>query len=204
MTTYLPGGDPTAVGGRRIVGYLIDWVLFFSIIPGILFFATAGFTTYTDGPTCTNLKRSGEIDDSYFCTRLESTDADGEVSYDTLVMKKNAFVIANAFSGVYLVVVMWLLQGLTGATIGKLVVGIRTVNEQGRSPGLGKQLIRGIVGIVDAVPFCLMPLVPVVGLITIFVTKGHRRVGDMAAKTYVVKASAKGAPIMIPGVAAPA
>lgn len=200
MTTYVPGGDPTSVGGRRIVAYLIDWVLFVSIVPAIVFFATADLTNYTDGPTCTNLKRSGQIDDSYFCGRVESTDADGDTTYDTIVVKKASFVISNAVAGGYLLVVMWLAQGLTGMTLGKLVVGIRTVREDGRPPGLGKQILRGIGGIADAVPFCLMPLVPVVGLITMFVTKGHRRVGDLAARTYVVRSSAAGAPIVVPGV----
>lgn len=204
MTSYLPGGDPTSVGGRRIVAYLIDWVLFISIIPAILFFATADLTRYTDGPTCTNLRRSGEIDVTYFCRRVESTDASGAKTYDTIVMRKRSLLIPNAVGGGYLVLVLWLTQGLTGATLGKAVVGIRTVRPDGRPPGLGRQLIRGVAGVVDALPFCLMPLVPVVGLITMFVTKGHRRVGDLAAGTYVVRASAAGSPIVIPGATSPA
>ena len=38
---------------------------------------------------------------------------------------------------------------MTGATLGKAIFGIRTVDEQGNAPGLGKQFIRGVLWIVD-------------------------------------------------------
>ncbi len=42
-----------------------------------------------------------------------------------------------------------------------------------------------------------------VGFIVALTTIGHRRVGDMVAKTYVVRASAAGQPILIAGLTAP-
>jgi len=88
-----------------------------------------------------------------------------------------------------------LLQGLTGLTVGKLLVGIRTVKEDGSAPGIGKALVRWLLLVVDGQP-CGLPLV---GAITAGTTTGHRRVGDMAAKTYVVRRAAMGSPIQLPG-----
>jgi hypothetical protein len=44
-----------------------------------------------------------------------------------------------------------------------------------------------------------LPLVPLVGFITALTSTGHRRVGDMAAKTLVVRSKAKGSPVLVPG-----
>ena len=96
----------------------------------------------------------------------------------------------------YLVLVEWIVQAMTGATLGKAIFGIRTVDEEGNAPGLGKQLIRGLLWIIDALCSDLL-----VAAILILVTKGHRRLGDMAAKTFVVRAGAKGSPIIVPGMA---
>jgi hypothetical protein len=198
MSAYPTASDPTAVSGRRIGSYVVDWLIFVTLIPAAVFFLTADLTQFEDGPRCGQLERAGVIDSGYSCVRTEvTTTDDGEesTSYDTFVWKNSANVLAGATSLAYLVVVMWILQGLTGATVGKLIFGIRTINEQGGPPGLGRQILRGIGGIVDALPFCLMPLVPLVGLITMLATKKHRRVCDMLARTYVVQAAAAGSPL---------
>ena len=83
-------------------------------------------------------------------------------------------------------------------TPGKAMFGLRTVNESGEAPGVLKAFLRWLLWIVDAFPYCCF--VPVVGGITMLASKGHRRVGDMAAKTYVVGKSSMGAgPIIVPG-----
>lgn len=89
----------------------------------------------------------------------------------------------------YNVGVFVLQRGITGRTLGTTALGVRTVNAEGAPPGPAVALLRSVAGVVDYLPCCL----PLVGLITIFTTTGHRRVGDMAAKTYVVDARA-GAP----------
>jgi hypothetical protein len=79
------------------------------------------------------------------------------------------------------------------------VTGIRTVRDDGRPPGLLKALVRWLLWIVDGFPYVL----PLVGFITALTTVGHRRVGDMAAGTYVVRSSAAGSPVVVPGLTAP-
>jgi RDD family len=92
-----------------------------------------------------------------------------------------------------------LLQGLAGFTPGKLATGIRTVKADGTIVGIPKAFLRWVMLIVDGQP-CGLPLV---GFITGLTTQGHRRVGDMVAKTFVVRASAVGSPIVVPGMTAP-
>lgn len=86
-----------------------------------------------------------------------------------------------------------LLQGLTGASLGKLMTGLRVVRADGRRAGLGWALVRWLVLIVDGF-CCYLP-----GAVMIFATKGHRRLGDMAAGTFVVGRRDAGQPIAIPG-----
>lgn len=86
----------------------------------------------------------------------------------------------------YNVGVFVLQRGITGRTLGTMALGIKTVDTQGAPPGPAVALLRSVAGVVDYLPCCI----PLVGLITIFTTPGHRRVGDMAAKTLVVDARA--------------
>lgn len=91
-----------------------------------------------------------------------------------------------------------ILQGLSGWTIGKLLTGVRAVREDGRPPGLAKAFVRWLLWIVDAFPY----FVPLLGPIVALTTQGHRRVGDMVAKTFVVRRSAAGSPVAVPGLTA--
>jgi uncharacterized RDD family membrane protein YckC len=89
-------------------------------------------------------------------------------------------------------------QGLSGASLGKHLVGLRVVDkDSGRQVSFGKNLLRWIVGIFDA--GCCFP----VGLIMVLTTKGHRRLGDMAANTVVVGKESVGSPPIVPGLTAP-
>jgi hypothetical protein len=91
------------------------------------------------------------------------------------------------------VLIYVLIQGLRGWTPGKLLFGIRTVSEDGRAPGIGRAIIRWLLFIVDGLCAGL------VGFIVALTSKGHRRVGDMAAKTFVVDNKSMGQPIVVPG-----
>src|SRR5262245_20152577 len=86
-----------------------------------------------------------------------------------------------------------LLQGFKGWTPGKLLFGVRTVAEDGREPGIGRAIIRWLLFIVDDLCAGL------VGFIVALTSKGHRRVGDMAAKTFVVDRHYMDSPIVVPG-----
>jgi uncharacterized RDD family membrane protein YckC len=76
------------------------------------------------------------------------------------------------------------LPGIKGWTVGKRIVGIRVVDEQGQCPaGIGRNLVRQLLWIVDSFPYVIPYLT---GFIVAVGSKDHRRVGDMVAGTYVV------------------
>jgi uncharacterized RDD family membrane protein YckC len=84
-----------------------------------------------------------------------------------------------------------LLVGRTGWSVGKLAVGLRVVrSDDGTTPpGLMKAFLRYLVWIVDSFPYIIPGLT---GFIVALTNPRRRRVGDMAAGTEVVKASAVG------------
>ncbi len=88
------------------------------------------------------------------------------------------------------VLVVW--QGLTGRTIGKTVVGIRTVDANGQPCGIGKAVKRWLLLVVDFLPGILPMLV---GFVTALTWPGRQRIGDRVAKTWVVPKGAVGQPI---------
>jgi hypothetical protein len=223
-------GALTAVSGRRVGGYVVDWLIFMSVMPAILLVATADATSFSghiqdmttcEGPLCSQLRRSGGevaqrpgLAAQPVCDSVSQLAEDGRIDLEyggrfgcitleasgeelTVVWREGATFLAAAAWLAYLVVVLWLVQGRTGATVGKLMFGIRTVDAEGGPPGLGRQLVRGVGGVVDAAPFCFMPLLPLVGLITMLATKDHRRVGDMLGGSYVVRATAAGSSLRI-------
>ncbi|UCD03089.1 MAG: RDD family protein [Candidatus Aenigmatarchaeota archaeon] len=73
-------------------------------------------------------------------------------------------------------------EGTTGQTIGKRIANIKVVRMDGKPMTYMDALIRTILRIIDGIFFYL------VGLIIIVVSKDKQRLGDMAAKTLVVKA----------------
>lgn len=68
-----------------------------------------------------------------------------------------------------------------GGTPGKRVMGMRIVDAGGNKPGLGKALVRNLLGIVDFLPF-----VYVLGVIMVASSPNKQRLGDRVAGTYVV------------------
>ena len=71
-----------------------------------------------------------------------------------------------------------------GATLGKKLMGLKVVRENGEAMDWGAAIIRNILRIIDGILFYL------VGAIVVWVSKRRQRLGDMAAKTLVVRASA--------------
>ncbi len=71
---------------------------------------------------------------------------------------------------------------LWGQTLGKRVMKIRVVGEDGAKLGAGAAAIRNVVRFIDA-----LPVLYIIGGITFFATGARRaRLGDLAAKTKVV------------------
>ncbi|HSL56945.1 MAG TPA: RDD family protein [Acidimicrobiales bacterium] len=176
MTSTTAAGDPTAVLGRRFVAWLVDGLIVLIVVGGV-FLSQAESASGLPPGFCdlANLDGSDEvcvqIDDTVYV--LPSTDS-GPVALTWLAL-------AIAFPIV--------LQGLTGWTPGKLLLGLRCVNDAGRPCGIGRAALRTVLWIVDGIPG-----LPIVGGVAALATPQHRRVGDLVAKTRVVAASSLGQP----------
>lgn len=72
-------------------------------------------------------------------------------------------------------------EGLRGQTPGKMLVGIKVLAADGSPAGWGAVVVRNLLRIVDGIFFYL------VGLIVMLSTQRKQRVGDLAAKTIVVR-----------------
>lgn len=164
--------SPTQVAGRRAIAFLVDFVLIGVVYWGLFFVFAA---RYGEGGEPTSpFKASLTLGDTTYAI------TGGQ---------------ALLFFGIFLAVGLLysvVLQGLTGATLGKAAAGIRTVRRDGGRPGIGRALVRQFVGIVDYFPFILPGLV---GFILVLTTRDNRRLGDMAAGTLVVRRAAAGSPV---------
>jgi uncharacterized RDD family membrane protein YckC len=70
-----------------------------------------------------------------------------------------------------------------GATLGKRVMGLKVVKESGEALDWQASIVRNLLRIIDGFFFYL------VGAIVVWVSKKKQRLGDMAAHTFVVKAT---------------
>ena len=183
------GTDPTAVMGRRYLAYIIDSILALvvvGIVAGSLFFSSSHtISTGGDSHYCTDYPPTNQM-----CIQTNPNEA--------RVIDRGSFVLGVYGTGaVVWLLNMVLLEGIVGGTVGKLACGIRTVKHDGSVCGIGRALLRNVLLIIDAA--CLA----IIGIITSATTKGHRRVGDMAASTLVVAKSQLGHPVNVPGVTSP-
>jgi uncharacterized RDD family membrane protein YckC len=70
-----------------------------------------------------------------------------------------------------------------GQTPGKAAMKIRVVNEDGSKCRAIQIFVRNVVRIID-----FLPAFYILGLSSIMLTKGRKRLGDIAAKTIIIKA----------------
>lgn len=170
----MPIDPPTRVVGRRVGAFLID-LLATSIVNFGVFFALA---------------EKGE------------EAADGSV-FAQLTLNDDTWAVTGGSAALYYLItigfgLLWwvVLPGIKGWTPGKLALGIRVVDEQGGCPaGIWRNLVRQLMWVADSFPY-LIPYLT--GFITALSSKGQRRVGDMVAGTYVVRADAVGQPPLPP------
>lgn len=185
------GADPTDVMGRRIGAYIIDVVISVIVLFAVMF--PLWQSTSVTAPSGT-VECSSEPDDRFGSpefdsgarTYLDATicfDDGSEVRYIPAADEGQFFGTLSLVSGGTSFVMFILLQGLIGASPGKLLLGLRVVKEDGSNAGIGRCLVRTILLIVDGA-FCA-----IVGLVTAFKSQRHRRVGDMAASTMVISRS---------------
>ena len=190
MTAYAyagaPPADPTAVMGRRIGAFFIDAALaLLAFVVIMLPLATKRTVNETlDLPGCHRTFNSGN-----------------QVRCDNRVVFQIGDTVYEADAGptllldlAFVFLYFALLPALAGATLGKALTGIRVVDRSGNVVGFGKSMVRWIVFLVDG-PLTLY----LCGLITSLASKGHRRLGDMAASTYVVATSSVGHAVTLPG-----
>jgi uncharacterized RDD family membrane protein YckC len=93
---------------------------------------------------------------------------------------------AITFLGAYLLIFFLyyiVLEGFMGQTLGKKVLKLKVVQEDGKACGFGPATIRTILRIIDALPFLY-----IIGMILISRSDKKQRLGDRLAKTVVVKA----------------
>lgn len=89
-----------------------------------------------------------------------------------------------------------------GRTPGKQAAGLRVVTETGGPVDFRSSAVRNLLRIVDFLPGWYL-----VGVITIIVTKKNQRLGDLAARTLVVReivVTTTTAPVIVPGMPVPA
>ncbi|SRR5258708_31402526 len=77
-----------------------------------------------------------------------------------------------------------LLEELYGATLGKMLFGIKVVSENGSKITIKQSLYRNLLRIVDGFPYIIPNLV---GLVVLSTNDKKQRIGDRVAKTLVVK-----------------
>ncbi|MBT5581162.1 MAG: RDD family protein, partial [Acidimicrobiaceae bacterium] len=179
--------DPTAVMGRRTLAFVID-----ALIGTALIFVTvlATFTTTEFASTLAAEDICTQMDffTDNVCINSGSTVWVGESDDVGMLM---------LVWGVYVLVNTLLLPGFTGWSLGKLLMGLRVVKQDTfERAGMGANIGRGVLWVLDAFPWFL----PLAGLILGLATPGHRRIGDLAAKTFVVDKSLVGHPTPVRGV----
>jgi len=180
-------GDPTAVMGRRTLAFVIDALIGTAII-FIIVAATFTTTEFPSAVAAEDACAAIEFFSDDLCIQSGTSAWVGESGdVGLLVVLWGAFVLLNTI----------LIPGFTGWSLGKLIMGLRVVKQDTfELAGMGPNIGRGVLWIVDSFPWFL----PLVGFIVGLATPGHRRVGDMVAKTFVVDKSLVGQPIPVRGV----
>lgn len=119
-------------------------------------------------------------------TRLLATVVDGVIIWGLMMILgkyvpgtlPEGFTVAGAFIPMWLIVGLAyfvVFEGLKGATVGKMILGLKVVKEDGEACDLLSALVRNLVRPIDVVTFF------------IWATNRQQRLGDFMAKTVVVE-----------------
>ena len=154
---------PTQVVGRRVAAFVIDSLIWAAII-AISWYA---HTKNVSPGSCLD----GGIEINGKCRGFVASESGNRTVW--------LLIVAIATIGLFIV-----MQGLTGKTPGKAMLGIKVINAQGERPGIGRTIVREILWIVDFW---------IVALIAALASQNNQRLGDMVGGTYVVDANYTGA-----------
>ena len=165
--------DPTQVVLRRIVAYVVDALLIAGILL-VVIWVTGDVKRSPNG--CPDPIPQGKSCLGY-----------GDQAF---IVNNRAFVWFLVSLVTLFILVFVVTQGITGASPGKSVLGIQVVRADGSKPGWKRSLLRAVCWGVDG----LLLVLPT-GLWLAMFTPRHRRVGDYAAQTYVVRRGAAGRPV---------
>jgi uncharacterized RDD family membrane protein YckC len=165
--------DPTQVVLRRTAAYLVDALLIGAILL---------VTIWVTG----DVKRSSQgcphpIPKNHSCL---------DYNHQAFIVNNRVFVWFTLLLIVLFVVFFGLIPGITGASPGKSLLGIRVVRADGTKPGWKRGLLRSVFWGLDG-----LMLVPPTAMWLAALTPRHRRLGDYAAQTYVVRRDAAGRPV---------
>lgn len=181
--------------GRRILGWVLDFVIYAAVVGGALAFQ-AEYKDIDDG------FGGDEIE---FCEDLLDANPDFDGNCIAPPFGDRVYLIETSDSLLQSGVAFgWglinfvLLQGLVGGSVGKLITGLRVVRADGTRAGIGRCFVRTLLWIVDGIPG-----LPIVGGIAALTSNGHRRVGDMVAGTYVIGSRSVGTPVTAAAAAVP-
>jgi len=163
------GRDPTQVGTRRCFAIVIDAFLV-AVIPLVTVLAIGHARSVRECPDPLPSGRS--------CVAWQG---------NGVVVENRSIVLFFAFLALLYVVVFVIVQGRTGASPGKALLGIRVVRADGTQTGMFRSFVRAVCWVIDGISL----FVPI-ALWTAWFTPGHRRVGDFAAGTFVVRAGTEG------------
>jgi len=75
-----------------------------------------------------------------------------------------------------------LLEAYAGWTVGKKVMGLKVVDIDGKRIGILKSLVRNLFRLVDG-----LPAFNILGVVLIASSANNQRLGDFAAKTFVIR-----------------
>ena len=179
--------DPTKVMGRRYGAFFIDGLLVVAVV-ALLFFSFATRYTVAQALTDPACHYASDSSNQVSCDNRFVITTNNTV-YELRSDGSGYFIgFLLAFDGLYFAV----LQGLIGATLGKLATGVRVVQADGSPPGVLRAAVRSLLFLVDG-PFTIY----ICGVVTTATSRGHRRVGDMAAGTYVVAKERAGEPVVV-------
>ena len=153
---------------RRVAAFVVDMLLYFVVAMVLL---------------STVLSSGMQVHDNVganFCRTRSSNQC--------FQMGPTAVVLDDATAnGLYYAMTGWwvvigVVEGVSGAFVGKRLLKIRVVGSSGERPGPLRGAVRGLLMVVD--------MFFAIGLFLMVITRPNRRIGDFAARTTVVPVGA--------------